>query len=224
MNTLSNLDHNYFDQAVARIYDVGVRGRVAFLYVDQTFRLVSMNQTVAQELMTLEACQFQGGRFRLCDRFINKRLQKLIDDVLSVEDDNLMQVGGYLKVPAKSRESILLSVFPFCQPAPTENKDNDSSERFAEIRISYPKQTNLLMFSRAMRDLYELSASESKVVSLLVQGCNTKEIANTLEVAESTLRTHLKRIFSKTETRHQAELVSKILQYDSYVMPDSFAS
>lgn len=223
MSTPNFRDYSYPDQAVARSFDVGVRGRVAFLYVDQSFKLLAINQELAEELLNLGEFNLQNGRLMLRDSIINKRLQRLVDDVLKVDDDDLVQVGGYLRVPCQGKETILLSVFPFIRTETSSAAHRKACQRLAEIRISYPKQTNLLMFSRAMRDLYELSASESKVVSLLVQGRNTKEIAHSLEVADSTLRTHLKRIFSKTETRHQAELVSKILQYDSYVMPDSFA-
>lgn len=207
----------------ARTYDVGVRGRVSFLYVDQSMSLVGMRPEVLEELSTLGVFNLNQTRLNVSDSLINNRLQRLLNDVLSVCESEIDQVGGYLKVPLDAREAVLISVFPYCHSF-KNSVDFSFTHFLAEIRISYPKQTNLPMFSRAMRDLYELSASESKVVSLLVQGRNTKEIASTLEVADSTLRTHLKRIFSKTETRHQAELVSKILQYDSYVMPDSFAS
>lgn len=222
MSTQNFQYHPYPVRAVARSFDVGVRGRVAFLYVDQSFKLLAINQELAEELLNLGEFNLQNGRLMLRDNIINKRLQRLVGDVLKVDDEDVMQVGGYLKVPCQGRDTLLLSVFPVKTETDSQTQRPDC-QRLAEIRISYPKKTNLLIFSRAMRDLYELSASESKVVSLLVQGRNTKEIAHSLEVADSTLRTHLKRIFSKTETRHQAELVSKILQYDSYVMPDTFA-
>lgn len=211
MDTQTNLQQHY-----SRIYDVGIRGRVSFLYVDQAFKLLALNALVVNELTKIDAINLANNRLSLRDRFTNNRLQRLLSDVLSVDDDSLHQVGGYLKVPTQGRDSVLISVFP-CRQVDAQQT------RIAEIRISYPKQTNLDVFSRAMRDLYELSPSESKVVSLLLQGRNTKEIASSLEVADSTLRTHLKRIFSKTQTRHQAELVSKILLCDTYVMPDVFA-
>ena len=192
---------------------------------------MALNASIVHELSNIESIKLDNKRLSLRDRLTNNRLQRLLSDVLSVDEAQLHQVGGYLKVPTPGRDSVLISVFP-CRQTDVENdrrspqdtsQQGSADRRFAEIRISYPKQTNLDVFSRAMRDLYELSASESKVVSLLLQGRNTKEIASSLEVADSTLRTHLKRIFSKTQTRHQAELVSKILLCDTYVMPDVFA-
>jgi len=221
MDTQTNLQQHY-----SRIYDVGIRGRVSFLYVDQSFKLLALNALVLNELTKIDEINLANNRLSLRDRLTNNRLQRLLSDVLSVDETNLHQVGGYLKVPTQGRDSVLISVFPCRQVDVNQGnrRQPDSQQaRIAEIRISYPKQTNLDVFSRAMRDLYELSASESKVVSLLLQGRNTKEIASCLEVADSTLRTHLKHIFSKTQTRHQAELVSKILLCDTYVMPDVFA-
>lgn len=203
-----------------QIFDAGVLGCVSFLYVDQSLKLVDLPDEVAAELSRIEQISLHDQRLSLLDARINYRLQRLLSDVFKVDAAGLHQVGGYLKVPTRSNDPVLLSVFPYVQ---TLRESGNASPRLAEIRISYPKRPNLAAFSRAMRELYELSASESKVVSLLVQGRNTKEIASSLDVADSTLRTHLKRIFSKTQTRHQAELVSKILLCDTYVIPDVFA-
>lgn len=220
MTTETLSDERKTQRLTPQTFDVGVLGCVSFLYVDQSLKLVELPDDVAAELSRIEQISLHDQRLSLQDARINYRLQRLLSDVLSVDVAGLHQVGGYLKVPTRSNDPVLISVFPYVQ---TLLKHAEAPLRLAEIRISYPKRPNLAAFSRAMRELYELSASESKVVSLLVQGRNTKEIASSLEVADSTLRTHLKRIFSKTHTRHQAELVSKILLCDTYVIPDAFA-
>lgn len=203
-----------------QVYDTRIKDRVTVLYMDSTHRLLDMDKTVRIELGKIEALCFANDKLSLKDSMINTRLQRLINDVLHVTADTVNQVGGYIKVPTHNSDSILVSVFP-CRAI--QEALSSCYLGWAEIRITHPRPTNLDVFSRAMRDIYELSASESKVVSLLVQGRNTKEIASSLHVADSTLRTHLKRIFSKTETRNQAELVSKILLRDTYAIPNLFA-
>ncbi len=59
---------------------------------------------------------------------------------------------------------------------------------------------------------YDLSHAEARVASLLVHGKSVKEVSEGLQVSLNTARTHLKRIFEKTGTRRQAELMRLILQ------------
>jgi DNA-binding CsgD family transcriptional regulator len=52
-----------------------------------------------------------------------------------------------------------------------------------------------------------LTPAELGVLTLLLDGKTPSEIAATRGVAISTVRTHLKRLFAKTGTRRQADLV-----------------
>jgi len=201
------------------ILDGRASGQAAIVYLDVAKNLMRLDGDLKDELEQLEQISIAHGTLHINDPHTNKRLQQLVSDVLSVEPVNASQIGGYIKVPSDGPDDMLISVFPYFH-FPVD--DAHDYKVYAEVRITYPKLTNLTVFSRAMRDLYDLSASESRVVSLLVQGRNTKEIASSLHVADSTLRTHLKRIFSKTGTRHQAELVSKVLLRDTHVMPNVF--
>lgn len=57
---------------------------------------------------------------------------------------------------------------------------------------------------------FDLTPSELRVVLGLVQHGGVAEIAETLGVGEATVRTHLHRIFAKTETKRQADLVKLV--------------
>lgn len=46
---------------------------------------------------------------------------------------------------------------------------------------------------------------------MLVQGLSVSEISESLEVTSNTVRTHLKRIFDKTDIASQSQLVRLIL-------------
>jgi DNA-binding CsgD family transcriptional regulator len=58
---------------------------------------------------------------------------------------------------------------------------------------------------------YGLSAREADVLSLLSNGATTAEIADTLRIAQSTIRDHIKKILGKTASRSRAQLLSRIL-------------
>jgi DNA-binding CsgD family transcriptional regulator len=57
------------------------------------------------------------------------------------------------------------------------------------------------------RQLYGLSERETEVASAVVSGRTLEEIARSLGVERETVRSHLKRIFLKTQTSRQSELV-----------------
>jgi DNA-binding CsgD family transcriptional regulator len=59
----------------------------------------------------------------------------------------------------------------------------------------------------AMSLLYGLTPAEMRVFELIVDGRRTEDIAETLGVAPSTLRTHLLHVFEKTGRHSRAELV-----------------
>ena len=54
---------------------------------------------------------------------------------------------------------------------------------------------------------YRLTRSEARVVSALCEGGSLREIASRLDIAYDTVRTHLKRIYQKTGSRSQRDLV-----------------
>jgi DNA-binding CsgD family transcriptional regulator len=63
-----------------------------------------------------------------------------------------------------------------------------------------------------LRELFGLSAAEARVVVALVEGRTPKEAAGALGLSFYTVRAHLVRIFDKTGTRRQAELVRLIMR------------
>jgi DNA-binding CsgD family transcriptional regulator/PAS domain-containing protein len=64
----------------------------------------------------------------------------------------------------------------------------------------------------AFGDAYRLTRAERQVLARLVAGDTPKEITAALGVGMATVRTHLQRLFAKTDTRRQAELLTLLLQ------------
>ncbi len=59
----------------------------------------------------------------------------------------------------------------------------------------------------ALALLFDLTPAETRVFELIVAGKTRSEIADTLGIAQSTLKTHLLRLFDKTGSSRQADLV-----------------
>ena len=54
---------------------------------------------------------------------------------------------------------------------------------------------------------YEFTTAQAKVSALVLAGQPLSRVAQSLNVSENTVRSHLKQIFQKTETHGQMELV-----------------
>jgi len=76
----------------------------------------------------------------------------------------------------------------------------------AAIFVSSP-QVARSRLSEAMGMLFGLTAAETRVFELLVSGQTSRQVASTLGIAPSTVRTHLLRIFDKTGVHRQSGLV-----------------
>lgn len=62
---------------------------------------------------------------------------------------------------------------------------------------------------------FDLTPGELRVVLATVRHEGVAEVAETLGVAETTVKTHLARIFAKTETRRQADIVKLVAGFAS---------
>ncbi len=62
-----------------------------------------------------------------------------------------------------------------------------------------------------LESLYLLTPAEARLADLLADGLDLKECSETLNISVHTARTHLKRIFDKTDTHRQSSLVRLIL-------------
>lgn len=73
---------------------------------------------------------------------------------------------------------------------------------------SAERQATQLPMAEVLGLIHGLTAAETRVAEALADGKTSLEAAKMLGISEATIRTHLKRIFVKTGTTRQAELIS----------------
>ena len=78
------------------------------------------------------------------------------------------------------------------------------------MTISNPDQKALVSEQELTR-LYGLTRGEAALATRMIQGKSLEGAATELFISAHTARTHLKRIFLKTETHRQSELVALLL-------------
>jgi len=71
--------------------------------------------------------------------------------------------------------------------------------------------------SDIIKKIFKLTPAEARVLLTVVELGGVSETARNLDVAESTVKTHLGRIFTKTDTKRQADLVKLIAAFSSPV-------
>jgi DNA-binding CsgD family transcriptional regulator len=69
--------------------------------------------------------------------------------------------------------------------------------------------------AEVIRTIFKLTPAEGRVLLALVDAGGVADTARSLDLAESTVKTHLARIFTKTRTRRQAELIKLVAAFTS---------
>ena len=125
--------------------------------------------------------------------------------------------AGVLSVRRPSgRRPFALLVVPLGRSAPDQLRIRAASAVF----ISDPETECLETDEDVLRRLYGLTRAEARLAALLARGMSLEQAADQLHVGAETVRTHVKRIFSKTDTRRQAELVHLLLSLPSRIRRD----
>jgi len=71
---------------------------------------------------------------------------------------------------------------------------------------------------------YELTEKEQRVLTNLVHGKTIKEIATASFTSENTVKTHLKALFRKTDTKSQADIVRLVLTHEAQILDSYFGT
>ncbi len=137
----------------------------------------------------------------------NALMQKILADVLDAPPGRELQNTGFLAVTRPSGKRAYALMLTPLMAVPVGGQTQDA---IAAIFISDP-DSGLASASEVLETIYSLTHSEAELVRLLSQGMSLEEAAAARGVAIATARSHLKHVFSKTDTKRQGELVRLVL-------------
>lgn len=143
----------------------------------------------------------------VADRAADTRLlQKVLQEAMVSPESGEPRESPITLERRASRSALIVRVVPGpgleCWQAP--------EEKTALLRL-YDRDMGLVVDERALISLYGLTRGEAVLAAKLVQGKSIEEAALELFISAHTARTHLKRIFMKTDTHRQPELVVRML-------------
>lgn len=102
----------------------------------------------------------------------------------------------------------------FIRCYPKYSDKNNNYNGLAAIQMQKTSVIDPAMLCLLARS-YKLTNAEELVLSLLCDGLDTPEIATTLNVAVSTIRTHVRSLFEKMQTNSLRQLVIKVAMLPS---------
>jgi DNA-binding CsgD family transcriptional regulator len=162
----------------------------------------------AQQILALEDGFALGpnGPYA-ADPHDNKALRKLVESVFEPEPGREIETGGFIAVkrPSGKRAFVVMATPLLAAPPGSE-----STEAVVSVHIADP-ETGQLSATEVLETVYSLTTAEADLVRLLAGGHSLEAAAELRGVTMNTVRSQLKQVFAKTDTKRQAELVRLVL-------------
>jgi DNA-binding CsgD family transcriptional regulator len=179
----------------------------AVVVVDERRKVLTANKAAQEVIARGDCLSLKDGELYSSDFGARQALRQTIDAAIGTTLRRGTGSGGVVELPRREERPISLMV----SPVKSEPFTFGTSRPAALILIS-TYTTGVQLSDFVLADLYELTRTESRVAASLAAGESMEDIAEHLHISISTARTHLKRIFDKTGTGRQGELISMLLR------------
>jgi DNA-binding CsgD family transcriptional regulator len=174
------------------------------ILLDEGGQVILANRVARAQLAARDGLTAERGTLGASKRAESSALQMLVADALGVATGRGLGSGGVLSVSRRSgKRPLSLLVAPFKREAVDPFGDRQPA---AVVFVSDPDM-RVEAPADILARLHGLSPAEAKVAAEVLEGGSLREIAERLGVTRNTANTHLKRVFEKTGTRRQSDLV-----------------
>jgi DNA-binding CsgD family transcriptional regulator/PAS domain-containing protein len=179
--------------------------------VDASGRVVFANTSAEAVIAQKDGLSVVRGELTASSPGEAAKLRRLIAGAARTASGEGQQAGGAIAVSRPSmRRPYALLASPL--PAPGENGIWDFGRRHPAcvVFVCDPEQRSVMPW-RLASQAYGLTPAEARLAVALAGELSLKRAADGLGITEGTARQYLKRVFHKTETRSQADLVRLIV-------------
>ena len=194
----------------------------AIVMVDAEARPIMVNAAAEHILGLGDGMMVHSRRLEALWHSERTRLMQLIATACAAPNGAARE-GGHLKI---TRPSGMRPFLVIVSSLPTAYCDGAGRQRRVAAVVIKDAQAELHTSAanrREIAELYELTPAEETLLDLILDGSGLFEAAEQLGVSRNTARTHMKRIYAKTGTRRQAELVRRLAHLTSLVTPSGDA-
>ena len=169
---------------------------------DRHGRIVYMNRAAKRQVDTSNAIRVANSRLSPIDHKARLALDRAIDEATGDEAD-VPTSGFTIALPGGDNAGLIATVLPLASGEPQSGAFPGMVAIFVQDPIVMPP----FIPGEAFAELYGLTTSELRVLLAMVPGLSVKEAAEVLGIGETTARTHLQHIHSKTGTSKQTALM-----------------
>ena len=180
--------------------------RLGVIVADREGRVRRMNRRAEALVASDAGLRVSGGRLSTISLVDAERLRRLIGEAANADAEH--RCGGEMTL-TWPRRRLPLSVS--VSPMRSERVKVFGGDTEVMVTITDP-DAEVTVSERRLVDLFGLTRAERRIALALLEGQAPKEIAATLGVSFFTVRGHLVRIFEKTGTSRQAELVRLLIR------------
>ncbi len=177
---------------------------------------VRFMNAAAAALVASGQLRVAGGRLEASSPEEAEVLGRLIHEAASARRSGFAASGGTLALPRRGDGTLELAIAPL---AGERGAGLPSGELALVVASACPGERALAW----LRDRYALTPAELRVALLTCEGIGLVEAARRLGVSINTARTHLQRVFDKTGTRRQADLVRLIARHPASLVREEVA-
>lgn len=200
-------------QCAAVAFEALERAHSAVLIVDAHASILFASRLAEQLLRQVKELAVARGKLEIRQPGASSRFAQLILGCVQTASGTANSPGGAIAIRREGKLPLTLSVAPL-RPAIATSA---ISQPAALIFMRDPEALNT--GAETLRHLFGLTRTEAAVAEALTEGQELAEIAASLAIGMGTVRSHLKKIFSKTYTSKQAELVALLLRSAAGIYP-----
>ncbi|HHT8991039.1 TPA: helix-turn-helix transcriptional regulator [Burkholderia cenocepacia] len=176
--------------------------------LDERGAIMKTNSVADEIFAECDGLRVRGGALEASYPLEDRKLQKLIRQVLAERTGSTPSVAHAIAVPrpsGKPRLGVLIRAVPLSEWS------EDNPRRPACAVFIRDAERKSQASHEIVRKLFDLTPAETALALALVNGQTLEEAADELAISKNTARSHLRAIFSKTGVTRQATLVRLLL-------------
>lgn len=191
---------------------MGDRLSFGVILVDAGLRARASNAAAEEILKAGNGLGLRRGRLAAARPTETRALEALLADAVRTGKSEGLHPGGTMALPRPSgKRPLSLTVAPLRRRPEILPRDSDGFRPVAVLFVTDPERLPEDPAAR-LRGLYRLTERESQLVRILIAGRGLEAAADEMGITRESARGYLKRIFEKTGTSRQGELVALVLR------------
>lgn len=189
------------------------KSRFKMIILDNSFIPIYFNQN-AEQLHNHVLCKAEPGK--LSAGILSKAREAAQQNSSAAQAGNASNLSAMNYCDQNGEQVYLRSIHNRTAP--------DSAPRNFYLMLVLDQSRNQTQLNPDLVQRYELTEKEQHVLLNLTHGNSIKQIAEQMHVSENTIKTHLKALYRKTDTKSQANIISLVLTHESQILDSYFGS